>query len=870
MLILLTLLLSLSFLAQAKVPWLKHPVKLASSLHSHSHRHPSSHSPRRVSPSPQSRSPLSRRQEPPNGKHNVWKPLSIDEAASVVALLHDDPSFNLTATQQAGAWDNSINVVDVLYPNKDAALAYIDGDGPEPERFAKVAMYFQAKAEPFAQEFKVGPLPVTEDTTITPIVYPSSNSSTIRVFDADFERMNEFARAEATSMAEVVQDLLGAPPEEFDPLPDADGRATCWLGFWGRPENDDAVTLSPQGLQMHFDFTGRDPQGWKFLGWYWNGEFYNSHESFRQAWSAPGFEKPARNNAMNSSWISPIRVGTSHPLDLLPPPIQVQPDGQRFTVDESESYVEWQDWKFFLSFTRSTGLRLFDVHFRERIFYELGLDEAIAHYAGNDPIQSGTAYLDSFYGFGRFAMSLVRGYDCPTYAHYLSTTSHQNERSTTHVDSICIFESDADHLLQRHTSDFDLSVTKNVVLVVRSVSTIGNYDYTFDFKFYLDGSVEFIVRASGYIQSAFWAKNDAHGYKIGDGLSGSMHEHVLTVKADLDIKGKSNTLYRHSVVYDKIKYPWSMTERNTMRLQKDKVISEDEGRQSFGSNGDTMFFVGNGDAPNSFGEVPGYAFRPSLGGGAKTLTIQDSSVLVKAASFATSPIIVAVQRDDEPSAAHFLSTLDPAHPMIDFDKYLNSESLEQKDLVLWLNLGMTHVPNTADLPNTVMSTAQAGLMFSPHNMFASDASRSTHQMARITFDPETHGVAAVNTFESTFATGSLDLDSLAPNLGAYKVESVTRKFPYEPLDADDEADAVPNDDNDGSERVTLSEDEEAGGVPGETEDEEDQSEVSVGAPRRAGVGGKGTFGRGKLGWLSRPPNARYVVMTQVVGTEKDG
>lgn len=43
-------------------------------------------------------------------------------------------------------------------------------------------------------------------------------------------------------------------------------------------------------------------------------------------------------------------------------------------------------------------MRLFDIKYKgERIIYELGLQEAIAHYAGNDPTQSGTAYLGEFH-----------------------------------------------------------------------------------------------------------------------------------------------------------------------------------------------------------------------------------------------------------------------------------------------------------------------------------------------------------------------------------------------------------------------------------------------------------------------------------------
>ena len=46
-------------------------------------------------------------------------------------------------------------------------------------------------------------------------------------------------------------------------------------------------------------------------------------------------------------------------------------------------------------------MRLHDIKFQgERIIYSIGLEEAIAQYAGNDPVQSGTAYL-GLSSFGR-------------------------------------------------------------------------------------------------------------------------------------------------------------------------------------------------------------------------------------------------------------------------------------------------------------------------------------------------------------------------------------------------------------------------------------------------------------------------------------
>lgn len=46
-----------------------------------------------------------------------------------------------------------------------------------------------------------------------------------------------------------------------------------------------------------------------------------------------------------------------------------------------------------------------------------------------------------------------------------------------------MFEADTNYLLQRHSSQEYVSATKNIALYVRSVSTVGNYDYNFDYVF---------------------------------------------------------------------------------------------------------------------------------------------------------------------------------------------------------------------------------------------------------------------------------------------------------------------------------------------------------------------------------------------------
>jgi len=60
----------------------------------------------------------------------------------------------------------------------------------------------------------------------------------------------------------------------------------------------------------------------------------------------------------------------------------------------------------------------------------------------------------------------------------------------------------------------------------------------------MDGSILIGVRASGYIMTAFIAHNEEYGFHIHDSLSGSIHDHVLTFKADFDILGEKNSFQK--------------------------------------------------------------------------------------------------------------------------------------------------------------------------------------------------------------------------------------------------------------------------------------------------------------------------------------
>ena len=77
---------------------------------------------------------------------------------------------------------------------------------------------------------------------------------------------------------------------------------------------------------------------------------------------------------------------------------------------------------------------------------------------------------------------------------------------------------------------------------------------------------------------------------------------------------------------------------------------------------------------------------------------------------------------------NYLNTFDMENPKVNFDEFFDGESLLQEDLVLWLNLGMHHIPHTGDLPNTVFTTARTAIQITPSNYFMYDQSRVSREV----------------------------------------------------------------------------------------------------------------------------------------------
>jgi primary-amine oxidase len=152
------------------------------------------------------------------------------------------------------------------------------------------------------------------------------------------------------------------------------------------------------------------------------------------------------------------------------------------------------------------------------------------------------------------------------------------------------------------------------------------------------------------------------------------------------------------------------------------------------------------------------------------LTVLNSTNLVNAAHWAAHDVHVTRRKDSEPRSSNPYQNQDTHRPPVDFRAFFDSEGLDQQDVVLWVNLGMHHVPTTADLPNTVTTTAHAGVKFVPSNYFDLDLSRRTRSTVRINY-----ASGAVNHVEKGEREQVCEAD-----LWNYRGDVVVRKYPFDP------------------------------------------------------------------------------------------
>ncbi|KAF6249317.1 copper amine oxidase [Scenedesmus sp. NREL 46B-D3] len=375
-----------------------------------------------------------------------------------------------------------------------------------------------------------------------------------------------------------------------------EGRRWLWAFFYRNLEGHHLHTV---GLELQLDVSGAHPAQWA-AGQVWlGGSLWPSPQALAAAWNssrastsssststsssssssssgAQGVDpaalallrafhlpSPSPQDALSSSF-GPRKPAASTPAaaNEAPsqpgPPLQYEPDGRRFRLSASGLGVEhWMGWSLAMGHSPTAGLSFWDVRFQgQRLLWELSLQEAYAGYGGPSPMQSHVQYLDSHWGMGAAYKELAAGLDCPGNAAFLDLPYSFNSGPLLQRNAVCVFELSLGQPLLRHWADAGGSpayygAVQGSALVVRTISTVYNYDYIADLRLHLDGSIEVAVHTTGYVQSSWYDRaqhGSSHGYPFAPHNSGTIHDHLLHWKVDADIAGTPNSIRMDSVV----------------------------------------------------------------------------------------------------------------------------------------------------------------------------------------------------------------------------------------------------------------------------------------------------------------------------------
>ena len=87
--------------------------------------------------------------------NNLFRDLSEDEIIRVQDYILNKASLNVTEHSKASVASNNIFLIELWSPDKDEALAYLDGRGKKPTRLAHAIIFCGALSPPIVQEILV-------------------------------------------------------------------------------------------------------------------------------------------------------------------------------------------------------------------------------------------------------------------------------------------------------------------------------------------------------------------------------------------------------------------------------------------------------------------------------------------------------------------------------------------------------------------------------------------------------------------------------------------------------------------------------------------------------------------------------------------
>ncbi|NWW41705.1 AOC1 oxidase, partial [Panurus biarmicus] len=640
---------------------------------------------------------------------SIFADLSPAELRAVRTFLMERPELGLSPSQGGPLAKNSLFLVELLPPKKRRALRFLERGGARPPREARAVVFFGAQAEPNITELAVGPLP--RPSSYRPLAFKGGRAVPFSARPMTLLEYELLHRALVAAVAPLEPLLLEATGFGFQncsercltfsdiaPRGLRSGERRTWLVIQRFVEG---YFLHPVGLEVLLDHRDPDPRRWTVQRLWYNGRHFGSVRELAQSHARGTLalallpEPPARRLFSSYEPRGRFAGGTAteaHGAKVC------EPQGRRYRLRGNR--LEYGGWSLAFRLRSSAGLQLFDVRFGgERVAYELSVQEAIAFYGGHSPAAMQTKYMDAGWAMGASSYELARGVDCPETAAFLDAHHLLDADGPVRFpNALCVFELPTGVPLRRHfDSDFQggfhfYAGLEGRALVLRTTSTVYNYDYIWDFLLYPNGVLEAKVHATGYIHATFYTpEGRRYGSRVHSHLLGNIHTHLVHYKVDLDVAGSGNSFETMDIRFENISNPWSAGARVVQPwLHREPRRREREAALPLGR-----------PAPR---DAPAPRLTPPLPGPRYHLAVTQ-------------------RHENEPSSSSIYTQNDPWDPPVTFENFIrDNETIEDQDLVAWVTVGFLHVPHAEDIPNTATPGNAVGFFLRPFNFFDEDPS----------------------------------------------------------------------------------------------------------------------------------------------------
>ncbi len=392
-----------------------------------------------------------------------------------------------------------------------------------------------------------------------------------------------------------------------------------------------------------------------------------------------------------------------------------------------DGLVRWRHWSFHYRLDRRAGLIVSLLRYRDgdrdrMVLYRGSLAEMFVPYMDPDPNWAFRAWFDvGENDFGFFASPLKPAIDCPAGAAFLDAVlADSRGEGRIGKSVICLFERDTGAPLWRHAEGATASTAGRPAaeLVLRTVESLGNYDYIIDWVLSETGGIRIEVGATGIVMvkgvatlnmsDPSAATDTQAGTLVAPNLVAVNHDHFLSFRLDLDIDGAQNTLIRRKLLPEAGES--AAGRRGLWRVVEEPVTAE--GAIAGAGHGEAESWrIVNPNMTNALGQHPGYELR--LGHSAISLLAPDDPTQ-RRAGFSAAPLWVTAYDPAELYAAGPYPNQSqggdglPAYAA-------RHRPVENADIVLWPTLGFHHLPRPEDWP--VMPTQWHSLSLMPDGFF---------------------------------------------------------------------------------------------------------------------------------------------------------